>query len=670
MRPISLSIVLLSLVVPVVFALIGIATLADYSETFDEFSVRDRGEAYFYGYSRDGIDAILNLTDINKNHPPLFSTFATAFKHYFHDQAGIFESGLLAYHASALLMTVLSIFFVFWFSHYLWGVAPAFLSSVLFALLPRLIGHSQNNLKDPPTMLFFLVACFLFYIAVSKQKRIYYLAAGMAAGLTYCVRVHALMLLPLVGAWYLFSNHSPLSRKLDFRKFLNFSLGMLISVVTAFATILVVWPYYRIEPFSRFQETFHIFAQHPWNWFVRYMGEFYLSYDLPWHYPFVLFGITTPLLILIPFLGSLIAAAWMWVRDSKERSPLVFLSLWFFTPPLIHVLTGTAMYDGIRHWLLVLPALAMLASYGICKAWSYLEPQQLGRGLLAIVVALGIIQLGYTNFRLHPYQVVYFNSLTGGLKGAADKFDLDNWGHSFRETGEWMNSSIPSTPARIRVYAPLGFHLLNLDMDKFIFVDREEFPEYQVNLTKAHILSLDNHRNYLNPDLPTIFSVDIDGAKLIRVLRHDGNIETTDLGSLKPIAESRPANAKLGLQRSEFLDSDYRKLGRKNVVTNLAFQAPNKPTTLYYEGMIWVENADNYCISLQSDDGAVLYLNDDVIISKTCCTEESRTVPLSRGAYSLRVKYKNTKERGFLYASWSTNGCTNQVEIRASDLFH
>jgi len=40
--------------------------------------------------------------------------------------------------------------------------------------------------------------------------------------------------------------------------------------------------------------------------------------------------------------------------------------------------------------------------------------------------------------RNHPYQNLYFNKLTGGIKGAQNRFDMDYWGLSYRKGLEYI----------------------------------------------------------------------------------------------------------------------------------------------------------------------------------------------------------------------------------------
>jgi hypothetical protein len=39
---------------------------------------------------------------------------------------------------------------------------------------------------------------------------------------------------------------------------------------------------------------------------------------------------------------------------------------------------------------------------------------------------------------LHPYEYIYFNDMSGGLKKAEGRFETDYWGASYREAAIWL----------------------------------------------------------------------------------------------------------------------------------------------------------------------------------------------------------------------------------------
>jgi hypothetical protein len=89
---------------------------------------------------------------------------------------------------------------------------------------------------------------------------------------------------------------------------------------------------------------------------------------------------------------------------------------------------------GLRHFLFLIPAMAVLAGIGLDKAIAALRTH--GRiaatGGVAIVAACFVWD-ATTLVRLHPYEYLFYNSLVGGLEGASRRYDLDYWFSSMPE---------------------------------------------------------------------------------------------------------------------------------------------------------------------------------------------------------------------------------------------
>src|ERR1035441_1240386 len=48
--------------------------------------------------------------------------------------------------------------------------------------------------------------------------------------------------------------------------------------------------------------------------------------------------------------------------------------------------------------------------------------------------------------RLHPYQYTAFNLLSGGVRGAQDKYMLDYWGLAFKQAADELRTRLPPPP--------------------------------------------------------------------------------------------------------------------------------------------------------------------------------------------------------------------------------
>ncbi len=91
------------------------------------------------------------------------------------------------------------------------------------------------------------------------------------------------------------------------------------------------------------------------------------------------------------------------------------------------ILTRATHYDGVRHILFVIPMLAILAGGAALRLVPFLRKFPLIAATAIVVAAAHIGVTAVTLARLHPLEYVAMNSLAGGTKGAADRFELDYW---------------------------------------------------------------------------------------------------------------------------------------------------------------------------------------------------------------------------------------------------
>ena len=128
---------------------------------------------------------------------------------------------------------------------------------------------------------------------------------------------------------------------------------------------------------------------------------------------------------------------------------LIFMTVF---PVAMAIALRSTLYDGLRHFLFLMPVLAVLSGWGFSAAWDGL---QVGWPRLALMgTALRLIAWVLVDMvQLHPYQSLYYNRvLAGGLRGAAGRFETDYWGQSYKEATEWVMANYrPSTSQPIRV---------------------------------------------------------------------------------------------------------------------------------------------------------------------------------------------------------------------------
>jgi hypothetical protein len=137
------------------------------------------------------------------------------------------------------------------------------------------------------------------------------------------------------------------------------------------------------------------------------------------------------------------------LRHAAGRSFVFLLTLgWVLLPLSLFMLMRPNVYDGIRHFLFLLPGVAVLAAYGGTWLCERLAPPRWRAW--AIALCAGLLLLPIKDLvALHPYQTTYFNGFVGGVAGADGKYETDYWLTSYREAIAWVNERAARHPAKL-----------------------------------------------------------------------------------------------------------------------------------------------------------------------------------------------------------------------------
>jgi hypothetical protein len=238
-----------------------------------------------------------------------------------------------------------------------------------------------------------------------------------------------------------------------------------------------------------------------WNGELLYRGQLISTrYPLPWHYPVVWLGITTPLL----YLAGLALALGLLVRQVARRGWRLFGSagewqdLLFWgagAGPIVAVIVlHSVLYDGWRQLYFAYPPLLLLALRGLVAAWRWrppgLVPQAGWQGALALGVATCLAGTVGTMAQLHPLENLYFNALAG--PHPEQRYEYDYWGLSFRQGLAWVlrHDSRPRIVVRTNLGATdvMNWHLLPpADRARLIILRyREEPADYFMTTYRYH----------------------------------------------------------------------------------------------------------------------------------------------------------------------------------------
>jgi hypothetical protein len=140
--------------------------------------------------------------------------------------------------------------------------------------------------------------------------------------------------------------------------------------------------------------------------------------------------------------GAVIAVTQRQIAIVK-RAGLLILVLAATVPVIIALLTRPAMYNGIRHFVFLVPPFAVLG--GAAGAWIVSRFALVSRAAGAIasaVIAVGLMLPITDMVRLHPYEYTHFNKIAGGVRAADERYMLDYWGLAFKQAAEELRAKL------------------------------------------------------------------------------------------------------------------------------------------------------------------------------------------------------------------------------------
>lgn len=652
---------------PLAFFLVSLHNVYDYGETSDEAYDQAIGRFYYEDYPKTGLQELdARLDPLQRNYGAFWDIVDVWSADVLMNRTGWLKDDTAAHHVSVVVVSTLLLAAVFLLGTLAYGLGCGFASQLALLLMPQFIGHSQNNLKDQPVAFFFALAMLGFLVAWRRGGLATWGLAGALGGAAYAVKINGIFVLPVAGLAML-----PFILR-DLRRLPVWLLRFALASAAYVLTVPLLWPYYRTHTLSRFAETVAAFRLHVFNEVVFYMGRHAPAREVPWHFPFVMFGITTPLVILaLALLGFGILARLLAKKKLDEAGPLVLFSVWLVVPIVTQVASGVPRCDGVRHYLYLLPALALMAGTGAVGLWRWAEERRLGpRGARAAVFAIAPLVLLATLVSYHPYEVVFFNSLVGGPRGASRNFELDYWGTSLLEASRWIDANLPKG-TRFWFTQP-GFHRFKLENGPFFFVGPADRPNYKISLLRGMVQTYDTDDDYQHPRRKVVHEIKVRGAPILQIFAMEENVDVPEGATLLPpaAAPSRPAP---GLDATISVDNKPPEAmaPREKLFIDCASNPyKDRTTELLASGFLHVTVPGRYLFELYSDDCATVWLGKDALISNVSTVTTQRQVVLSPGYYPMRVKYRNEMGQACLAFRWQPPGATALKEVTAPALLH
>jgi hypothetical protein len=490
------------------FAILIVVTFRAYGVTVDEKHSHLNGR-YFIDWYTSGFQSRAIVDEGNQR---LYGSFFNAISAFIadHSPLGLYETGHLVIAVSSLIGVLLA----YLLGKRLAGPMAGFFSAALLLLTPVYYGHSFMNPKDIPFAVTFLASVYYLIVSFDHLPRLGLkrtIVLGVVIGLTLGIRVGAVMLFGylavLVLLWF-FTKHrvNPSYGVSEARRDLPAAAVSFIGVgIVAWIVMLAWWPYGQLSPILNPLRGLRRAANFTdYDAKALYRGEFIRSDSLPWDYLPTWFAITLPEFYAVILAVGLAALLVRRLRGSPSASEsshsekIAFLIFATVFPLATAMVMHPILYDGNRHFLFVIPPLAVLA--GVTLAWlltsGLTRPLKMAvGGIVAVIALITAVDM----IRLHPYEYIFFNRSFGGLRSALGRYETDYWGVSHKEGVDWLiaNYKPDAPPGSIRVANTAADYQTSYYLEanrssaqRFVPVGKRENPDVMLSITRfdVHLL--------------------------------------------------------------------------------------------------------------------------------------------------------------------------------------
>ena len=452
-----------------IFFIIGILSYQDFGISVDEWDLRVLGfvnlkyitEIFFQNISvkLDEILLIPKISDYSGNTHGAIFALPMAFVEYFFNITDSQKYYFIRHYFNHLIFLISNFYFFLLvkerFNNWIYGI----FGGLFLFLSPRIFAESFYNQKDILFLSLFTINLYYgihFLKSPSLKNSILF---SFTTALAIDIRIMGIIIVPII----IFLTYLKYLRNKNFKIFTGISIYLILFPLLT----ILFWPYLWENPFTHFAQVFKILSSFPLGGYNFYLGDYYETSNLPWHYIFVWIGITTPVFYLVLFIlgfsnytlrlkkriskianNNSLNNFW---RGEAELQDLIYYVL-FIIPIFTVILLNSTLYNGWRHLYFVYPCFLLISLKGLYLIDLYYLRKK--NWQLKIFVALFLTHIAFIMIKDHPHQNVYFNFLAG--KNIQTKFELDYWGLSNKQALEYILKNDSKNVIRIGSAGPIS----------------------------------------------------------------------------------------------------------------------------------------------------------------------------------------------------------------------
>ena len=323
---------------------------------------------------------------------------------------------------------------------------------LLLALCPTFYGHMFMNPKDAP----FAVSMVILMLGLVRLAEEYpqpsprtVLIIGLGAGLSIGCRILGGLALVYAMVGFLpllIEEVRTQGARKAIHRFGHVVYVLLPGLLLGYLIMGLVWPWSIIKPGNPLQALtyFSHFFEKPWK--EMFDGALVSVPDMPWSYLPTLFALQLPEVLLGLLVAAIVVTFMSLSRTdvpARRKTILLMLTMAATLPLVIAMVKRPALYNGIRHFIFVIPPMTVLAGAAFAWTMEWLKEKHRRWQPAAIAVfSFGLLLPLSEMIRLHPYEYTHFNHIAGTVRTADSLFMLDYWGLALKQASDSLREEL------------------------------------------------------------------------------------------------------------------------------------------------------------------------------------------------------------------------------------
>ncbi len=410
------------------------------------------------------------------------------------------------------------------------GWDAALLAAWFLFLSPRFFGESMNNPKDVPFALGMLTGAYYicrFVRAFPKPTWRDVLGLTLSIAFAISIRVGGLLLIPFLGVAVLLQYFWEWKKQyaMGSKEVKQLIVRCAIASIGGYLLGLVFWPYALQDPLNNPLTALGEMSKFSTNIRMLFAGKNIVSEQVPWNYiPQWLF-ITTPVIILL----GIVLSPYLFVSKEYKFPQLAFLFFVALFPLFYIIYKKSPLYDGWRHLFFIYPPLIIIAALTFITFIGKMK-NNVGKYSIVGLLVIGLLLPARWSIANHPNEIVYFNELQGGIKGAYGYYETDYYMNSLKQGAyklaelEKLATTKDTLWVGTNAVEPVAYYFSRINpriQVAYIRYYQRYEKKWDYALFYTRFLDKDLLQNDHFPSSDAIYTIKADGVPLCAIVKAD-----------------------------------------------------------------------------------------------------------------------------------------------------